>query len=107
MRIGIIGGGNIGSELFRKAQKLCWDVRFVLKSDGVYRNLTEKVGKLGQYQNYASGLDAVFLAIPTRDDGKIAFNYLSFYLSLDSLLKYLCYFYFYFFYSYDEDDEFF
>ena len=86
MRVGIIGAGNIGSELFKRVKQLRWDVLFVLKSDGVYKNLTEKVD-VGNYQKYiyqkyirTGVLDAVFLAIPTLDDGKVAFDYLSFYL---------------------------
>ena len=87
MRVGIIGAGNIGSELFRRVKQLGWDVLFVLKSDGVYKNLTEKVDVENYqehiYQKYifTDILDVVFLAIPTLDDGKAAFDYLSFYLS--------------------------
>ena len=72
-RVGIIGAGNIGSELYRKVQRLGWEVAFVAKSDGVYKNLTDKIDRLDSYLNYAAGLDVAFVAIPTLDDGTAAF----------------------------------
>lgn len=81
MKIGIIGGGTIGRELYRRAQQFAWDIRFVLKKDGFYRNLTEKIDNLKAYRGYAKNLDVAFCAIPTTDNGKTAFDYLSFFLS--------------------------
>lgn len=79
-RVGIIGAGNIGSELYRKVVGLGWEVKFVVKSDGVYRNLTDKVDRLDNYPEYAAGTDLAFLAIPTLDDGGTAHQYLRCYL---------------------------
>ena len=76
MKIGIIGAGNIGSELYRKAIALGWDVRFLVKADGVYKDLDEKIDEVDNYLNYCDGLDVVFLAIPTFDDGKTAYDYM-------------------------------
>lgn len=77
MRIGIIGAGNVGSELYRRAAAMGWDVKFVLKSSGVYRNLADGMDSAENYDAYIHGIDVAFLAIPTIDDGKTAFNYLS------------------------------
>ncbi len=81
MKIGIIGAGHIGSVLYKKVLSLGWEVKFVLKDDGIYKNLSEKIDSLENYQNYYKDLDIVFLAIPTLDDGKTAFEYMA------SLLK--------------------
>lgn len=77
MKIGIIGAGHIGSELYRRAKSLDWDIEFVLRSDGVYRDLTEKIDELEDYTNYLDGIEIGFLAIPTLDDGKTAFEYMN------------------------------
>jgi len=76
MKIGIIGAGRIGSELYRRAKFLGWDIKFVLKDDGIYKNLSEKIDDIEKYQDYCIGLDVAFLAIPTLDDGKTAFDYM-------------------------------
>lgn len=77
MRIGIIGAGHIGSELYRKAQALGWSISFVMKDDGIYRDLTEKIDILSNYPEYCKEIDIAFLAIPTLDDGKTAFDYIT------------------------------
>jgi len=79
-RVGIIGAGNIGSELHRKINNLEWNTEFILKDDGVYNNLNEKIDVLGNYKKHCKKIDAVFLAIPTLDDGKTAFGYMSYFL---------------------------
>jgi len=78
-KAGIIGTGNIGSELYRKLQKKGWAVRWVIDSEGVYRDMSkkEKIDDTRNYENYFSDLDIIFLAIPTLDDGKTAFDYIS------------------------------
>jgi len=78
MKIGIIGGGNIGSEVYRQAVSNAWDVKFVMKIDGVYKNLEEKIDGLENSKKYLENLDIAFLAIPTCDDGTIASNYMKY-----------------------------
>ena len=75
MKVGIIGVGNIGLELRGKLGLLDWDVEFVLKSDGVYKN-EQKIDVLENYLSYCESVDVVFLAIPTSDDGKVASDYI-------------------------------
>lgn len=77
MRIGVIGAGNIGKEILTRAKGLGWQVVFILKSDGIYKDLTNKIAKKEDYLRFSKDCDAVFLAIPTVDDGKIAFDYIS------------------------------
>jgi len=76
MRIGIIGKGNIGSELYRKAKSMKWDIKYILDIDGFYKNLTEKISPPKDYKN----LDVAFLAIPTFDDGFVEFNHMQSFL---------------------------
>lgn len=76
IKAGIIGAGHIGGELYKKIKALGWDIEFVLKDDGIYKDLVRKIDDLKNYKNYLKDLDLVFLAIPTLDDGKIAFNYM-------------------------------
>lgn len=82
-RVGIIGVGNIGSELYRRVVGLGWKVGFVVKSDGVYRNLTEKIDRLDTYLDYSRKVDLVFLAIPTLDDGTAAYEYITSLLAIN------------------------
>lgn len=77
MKTGIIGAGRIGSALYKKVLSLGWEIKFILKDDAVYKNLSERIDNLKNCQNYFKDLDVVFLAIPTFDDGKIAFDYMS------------------------------
>jgi len=83
MKIGIVGAGNIGSELYRRALSLKWEIGFVLRTSGVYKNLDERIDDLENYQDYCNGLDLAFLAIPTNDDGKTAFDYMYSFLEKD------------------------
>ncbi len=80
MKIGIIGAGLIGSELARKAQVLGWDIRFVVDSMNVYRN-GNVIDCRDNYHCHVSGVDIGFIAIPTKDDGTIAYNYLQMFLA--------------------------
>jgi len=77
MKIGIIGAGHIGSVLYKKALSLSWEIKFILKEDGIYKNLVERIDDLKNRQDYFKNLDIVFLAIPTFDDGKTAFDYMT------------------------------
>lgn len=61
--IGIIGLGNIGTEIYNTAQLLRWNTKWIIRSKETYGNPEEKV-------------DIIFLTIPTLDDGKTAFNYI-------------------------------
>ena len=66
-KAGIIGAGNIGSELYRKLQKKEWIVNCVIDFDGIYKDISkkEKIDEIKNYTNYFSDLDIAFLAIPT------------------------------------------
>ena len=64
--IGIIGNGNIGSELSKAIVSQGGNVKFVLDSKRRYSD----------YGGLVSGLDGIFLAIPTVDDGRTAFEYI-------------------------------
>jgi len=83
MKVGIIGAGHIGQALYKKVVSSGWEVKFILKDDGIYKNLSEKIDDLKNYQGYYKDLDVVFLAIPTFDDGKIAFDYMKSLLERD------------------------
>jgi len=80
VKVGIIGAGHIGSTLYNKVKANGWEIKAVLKDDGIYKDMSEKIDNLENYQNYLSGLDIGFLAIPTFDDGKTAFGYMHFLL---------------------------
>ena len=77
-KIGIIGIGNIGSELWHKIQAKGWGVECVVDIDGIYcdAHKSEKLGEPGSFENFLKTLDLVFLAIPTFDEGETAFGYM-------------------------------
>jgi homoserine dehydrogenase len=79
MRVGVVGAGHIGSELCSRLEGLGAEVAFVLKTSGVYKH-GQRAGPLEDLPSHADGLDAAFLAIPTLDDGRAAFDYLRFFL---------------------------
>lgn len=81
-RVAIIGAGNIGSELYRKLLLLGWEVACVVKSDGVYKNLHDRIDRLDSYLDRCRSVDIAFLAIPTLDDGTAAYEYLMSFLEL-------------------------
>ncbi len=79
MKVGIVGAGLIGSALIERADERGWEVGFVARRSGVYRG-NERLCDLKNYANYLDGVDAAFLAIPTLDDGRTAFDYMESFL---------------------------
>ena len=87
VKAGIIGRGLIGSELYKRLQTGGWDVVGVANKSGFSKNLP-KTGTIipivVQYDNpskvidvfFQEGVDVMFLAIPTLDDGEIAQDYI-------------------------------
>lgn len=86
MKAGIVGFGNIGQEIYRTlTQKNNCGVGPILKSSGVYRDATgPKVDELENYPAYFEGVDIVFLAIPTFDNGETARNYIEAFMKEDT-----------------------
>ena len=77
MRVGIIGAGLIGKALYERVNSLGWTVDFVLKRDGLYGNLTDRIDAAQHYPVYLYRLDACFLAISTKDNGEAAYEYMT------------------------------
>jgi len=77
-KVGIIGIGNIGSELHRRLKLKGWNIGWVLDTDGIFTEISKrkKLDNAKNYVKHLNGLDLVFLAIPTLDDGYIAYNYI-------------------------------
>jgi len=75
--VGIIGRGNIGSELYTRILSKKWNVKWTMGTNGFYKGMTNhKIEKIENYSSQIKGLDLIFLAIPTLDDGKTAFSYI-------------------------------
>lgn len=75
---GIIGFGNIGKKLYEKLLENGWKVAFIVTSEQVFVGNTDvPKDKSGNWLNYCHDVDVVFLAIPTFDDGRTAFNYIT------------------------------
>ena len=79
-KVAIIGAGNIGSELYKRVLELNWEVAFVVKHDGIYKNFTDKIDAPENIGKYLEDVDLAFLAIPTFDDGSTAYKYLKTFL---------------------------
>lgn len=77
-KVGIIGTGNIGQELYRKLTQKGWKINWVIGTDGIFTGIpkTKRIDDSKNYQKYLKDLDLVFLSIPTMDDGYIAYNYI-------------------------------
>ncbi len=80
-RIAIIVAGRIGDVLCRQARERGWDIAFILTSRGIWKDAHKKIDEAHNFQKYCDGLDAVCLAIPTRDDGKVAYDYMKTFLT--------------------------
>jgi len=75
---GIIGFGNIGKKLYEKLLENGWKVAFIVTSEQVFVGNTDvPKDKSENWLNYCHDVDVVFLAIPTFDDGRTAFNYIT------------------------------
>ena len=75
--IGIIGRGNIGSELYKRICSKEWNIKWTMGTNGFFKGLSnDKIGEIDDYPSRIKELDLVFLTIPTLDDGKTAFNYI-------------------------------
>lgn len=79
MKTIIIGRGKIGNGLARELQKNHWQVKFSLDNNYVYRS-NKKIDYAKNYKKYIKNIDYVFLAIPTFDDGKTAFDFIKFFV---------------------------
>lgn len=79
INIGIIGTGNIGKELKKKAIENGWNVAFTMNSKAIYDSKGH-VTFIGinepEYLKWFQSTDLNFLAIPTLDEGKTARKYL-------------------------------
>lgn len=78
MRAGIVGLGNIGLELYSRLRSLGWDVPFILRSGGTYSSPQKRIGPIEDHLNHE--IDVAFIAIPTKDDGRIAYDYITSFL---------------------------
>ena len=75
---GIIGFGNIGKKLYEKLLENGWKIVFIVTSEHVFiGNIDVPKDKSENWLNYCHDVDVVFLAIPTFDDGRTAFNYIT------------------------------
>lgn len=86
-KAGIVGRGLIGSELYKRLQNDGWDVVGVANRSGFSKNSSVTGSAIPisvQYDNPSEvmnaflqeGVDIMFLAIPTLDDGEIARDYI-------------------------------
>ena len=75
-KIGIIGHGKIGSELSKRLRKKNFEV-IIADLSGIYSSEGERLDDLSHWVNYFKEVKIASLSIPTLDDGKIAFHYMS------------------------------
>ena len=76
-KIGLIGRGLIGTELARRLNEKGYEIRFMAGSLGIYAgNSDRKIDELENYENHFTKVDALCLAIPTKDDGSKALEYI-------------------------------
>ncbi len=76
-KIGLVGFGNVGKELYRRLKSNGHDVSFSISNHGLYDRLGNKIDEKDGYFNSIKHIDIVCLAIPTLDDGKTAYDYIS------------------------------
>lgn len=75
-KIGIIGKGLIGTQLARQLCQEGYKILIAINSSGVYDGTDKKIDRNENYENHLSKVDALCLAIPTKDDGSIAMGYI-------------------------------
>ncbi len=76
----LFGYGNIGKELVRGLSKEKIDLKYIVNSSGVFDSTLIKQGDLNDWKDFTYEIDIVFITIPTIGDGKIAFEYASFFI---------------------------
>ncbi len=75
MRVGLIGAGIVGHEVYQRAERKGWHIAFVERSDGVYRTLDKHSERISDAVR-SEPIDLAFLQIPTFDDGSTAYRYI-------------------------------
>lgn len=84
MRAVIFGAGNIGSRLHERLIEAKHEVNCVVRRDGVYKGRPghlERRASFCDIDNFLSGVDIGFIAIPAIEDGKVAFDDMKYLLS--------------------------
>ncbi len=76
-KVMLVGAGNIGSTLYSRLREFGHKVLFVVRSGGIYKDLTKRNQLKGRnlFDCYDE-VDIVCLAIPTADNGVVALDYL-------------------------------
>jgi len=80
MKVGIIGSGNIGSEVFRQCRLRGWEVGYIVdeygikKGEGDFENY-KKIADINEFLIYCNDVDCAFMATPS--DPEIEMFYVS------------------------------
>jgi homoserine dehydrogenase len=65
MNIAIIGAGTIGAEVYKQALRQNWTIQYIVRRDGIYRNLKDKIDELANLARQ-NKVDLVFVAVPSN-----------------------------------------
>ena len=76
VNVTLIGHGNIGKEVQVRVNNQKWDLVNIVTPSGVYSENKQKKADADDYLKFLDDTDIVFLSIPTKDDGRIAFEYI-------------------------------
>jgi len=76
----IFGFGKIGSVLSQKLPKLGVNIKYLVRTSGIFDSGLHKISNLDNWRNYIKEPDIAFICIPTFGSGEKAFKYASAFL---------------------------
>lgn len=71
----IFGAGNIGSALIQRLGKENLNVKYIVRSNGIFDLDSNKIAGQKDWKKFISETDLAFICIPTTGEGEQAFEY--------------------------------
>lgn len=74
-KIAIFGIGNIGSALLKRLEKESVQIKYVIRSSGIFDQRLNKIAEQIEWKNIIQEVDLAFICVPTESKGERALEY--------------------------------